>query len=48
MKKKKGHTGRTFRFIHSLHAWDRAAGKKVPSRKRLKEEARECHRIYGW
>ena len=45
---KKGHTGKTFRFVHSLHSWDRKAGKKVPSRKRLKALSQELHRIYGW
>jgi len=45
---KKGQTGKTFRFVHSLQAWKRKAGMKVPSRKALKALARELHRVYGW
>jgi hypothetical protein len=45
---KKGQTGTSFRQLHALWAWDRKAGMKVPSRKRLKVLARERYHIYGW
>ena len=45
---KKGNTGNTFRLVHSLWAWKRKAGMKVPSRKALKALARKCHYVYGW